>query len=215
MPRLICCSPRMLKQRTLRRGMLLTSLPFLANRSNLTMYFTSGVGFDVHEYHKSLYCVHSSIYVAKLWFLHQSCELSSYFWVHVPGIPRSSLTSSRKTRNRVTSSECMEHRKCKALVQSDCGTYRVSGKQYVMIASAKSHTLFIYYLVMRSVVQTRTQPTQQHHCPLCGSEYYYMYWLHELRGPSSRYCLPPRVNKGLVLPCPLVADKLYPCLECR
>ena len=67
---------------------------------------------------------------------------------------------------------------------------------------------------MRSVVQTHTQPTQQHHCPLSGSEYYYMYWLHELRGPSCD-CLPPRVNKGLVLPCPLVADKLHPCLECR
>ena len=70
------------------------------------------------------------------------------------------------------------------------------------------------HLVMRSVVQTRTQPTQQHRCPLCGSEYYYMYWLHELRGPSCD-CLPAHLNKGLVLHCPLVADKLHPCLECR
>ena len=70
------------------------------------------------------------------------------------------------------------------------------------------------HLVMRSVEQTRTQPTQQHHCSLCGSEYYYMYWLHKLRGPLCDG-LPPRVNKVLVLPCPLVADKLHPCLECR
>ena len=57
------------------------------------------------------------------------------------------------------------------------------------------------HLVMRSDIQTRSQQTQQHWCPLYGLELNYTYWLHQLRGPS-RDCLPPCVNKGLVLPCP-------------
>ena len=56
-------------------------------------------------------------------------------------------------------------------------------------------------LVMRSVLQTRTQPTQQYCCPLYRLELNYTYWLHQLYGPSC-HCLPPRVNKELVLPYP-------------
>ena len=36
---------------------------------------------------------------------------------------------------------------------------------------------------MRSVLQTRTQPTQQYCCPLYRLELNYTYWLHQLCGP--------------------------------
>ena len=39
-------------------------------------------------------------------------------------------------------------------------------------------------LVMRSVLQTHTQPTQQHCCPLYGLELNYTFLMHQLCGPS-------------------------------
>ena len=63
--------------------------------------------------------------------------------------------------------------------------------------------------VMGSFVQTRTQPTQQQCCPLCGWKLNYTYCLYQLRRPSS-HCLPHRVNKELVLPCLSVAEKVHP-----
>ena len=72
-----------------------------------------------------------------------------------------------------------------------------------MIASVKSHLVTVN-LVMRSVLQTSTQPTQPYCCPLYRLELNYTYWLHQLCGPSC-HCLLPRVNMELVLP--------YPC--CR
>ena len=60
-----------------------------------------------------------------------------------------------------------------------------------MIASVKSHQATVN-LVMRSVLQTRTQPTQHYCCPLYRLELNYTYWLHQLCGPSC-HGLPPRV----------------------
>ena len=51
-----------------------------------------------------------------------------------------------------------------------------------MIASVKSH-LATVNLVMRSVLQTLTQPTQQYWCPWYRLELNYTYWLHQLCGP--------------------------------
>ena len=82
-----------------------------------------------------------------------------------------------------------------------------------MIASVKSH-LATVNLVMRSVLQTRTQPTQQYCCPLYRLELNNTYWLHQLCGPLSASSYEQGASPSLSLGCRKIASLSIAQMTC-
>ena len=105
----------------------------------------------------------------------------------------------------------MEHRKCKALVQSDCGKYLVSGNQSVMLTSAKSHHSSFSDEVSCANAYTANTTTSLSTVRIRILLYVLAAWATlTIMRLSASSC-----EQGLVPHCPLVADKVHPCLECR